>query len=1089
MNEHLPTNVLLSRLHLFLLVAALLYLLIGSGVLCAQNITGTITGKVQDTSEGVVANAQVQVKNEGTGLTRTVLTNSEGNYTAPLLPVGTYTISFELPGFNKKVITGIALQVDQTATVNAVLDVGAVTQEVTASGSAPLTNTETSEVGEVIGNQRVVELPLNGRQFIQLAFLNAGASVTSGSFDTQLQLTGPRLIINGQMEQYNNYTIDGTDATDAFYHTLAISPSVDVIQEFKILTNNYSAEFGGFTGANLNVSIKSGTNTLHGTAYEFLRNDKLNAYNFFDDKTKRIPPFHQNQFGATIGGPIKRDRTFFFGGYEGLRRPKAFTNVAQVPSELMRAGNLSEFVAAGQKVPIDPQTGRPFPNNTIPAQRFDSVAKGLLDILPHVTSGTSLIVARTDNQVDDQFHIKFDHQFTNKNSFFARFSFDNLSDLQPNLVPLFDRLATSVDRNLSLSDVHVFTPVLINEFRFGFNRISGGQALAVPGFDFARKTGLQGVTSEPNKIGVPLFAITSFPTPFGNTFGPSSSNITRRDNSFEYVDNVTFTKGKHNLKLGGKFSRYQFNPNSDSSSRGTMQFTGVFTGNPYADFLLGLPASGTVGVGDLQMYGRSYLLAGYFQDHWKVSSRLTLNIGLRYEYLAPVTDTKGLIATLDLRDITRPRFVVTNFNPALFPPGILSRLPLPAVSAQDAGLPSSLVLPTKRNWAPRFGFAYRPFNDDKTVIRSGYGIFYAFPSFNWPFQLKFSQPIRDTKTVSNPLNAPFKAEDLYLAPSLGNTSAFPMDVNFRVGYSQQWFFNVQREIMHDLLVEVTYIGNKGTKLMEIYRPNQAIPGPGPLGPRRIIPQLGIFSWNQSVGKSTYNALQMRLEKRAARGLGLVVQYNFAKSLDRQSTLNGTANDGGNAQNNRDLNAEHGLSSFDHHHRLVTNFVYVLPFGPGMRFFGSSHGFASKLWEGWQAQGIFTAQDGLPFTVLDGRDQSNTGDTQDRPNLVGNPNSHGFKPSVQKFFDTTAFRLQPQFTFGNEGRNILRGPQLWNLDFSLAKNTSITERQRLEFRAECFNILNHPNFNFPDRTLSSLTFGRIFSAQDPRVIQFGLKYIF
>ncbi|MBI3951319.1 MAG: TonB-dependent receptor [Acidobacteria bacterium] len=1066
-------------------LAVLLWLLMSSSIGQGQNITGTITGTVSDPNGEVLPEVQVTVQNVKTGLTRTMATDAQGNYRAPLLPVGSYMISAERQGFKKKVLTGLGLQVDQTARVDIVLDVGGIAEEITITESAPLTDTVTSQVGEVIDNRRVQELPLNGRQFLQLAMLNSGASVTTGSFDSRLQLNAPRLIMNGQMEHYNNYTVDGTDATDVFYHSLSISPSVDVIQEFKILTNNYSAEFGGFTGAMVNVSIKSGSNAFHGTVYEFLRNDQLDAKNFFDDPTKPIPPFRQNQFGATFGGRIKQDRTFFFGGYEGFRKRKALTSVAQVPSDRMRNGDLNEFIAAGQPIPNDPLTGAPFPGNIIPPDRFDPVAKGLLSILPRATSGTNYILARSESVDDDQFHIRMDHQFSSKNNFFARFSFDKMAFLEPSLVAITDKAVTSNTRNISISDVHVFRPNLINEFRFGFNRTTGGEELATKGFDFAEMTGLQGVTRVQANIGVPRFSISAFST----AYGPLQFYINRVDNTFQYIDNLTYTRGKHNLKFGGLFSRYQFNPSGDGGGRGSLSYTGAFSRNSYADFLLGLPFSGTIGLGDVTLHGRSYLLAGYVQDDWKVGPKLTLNLGVRYEYLAPVTDTDDLISTLDPRDLSRPRFVVGNNDPSRFAPGIAGRMPLPVVSAEEAGLPSSLLIPTKRNWAPRFGFAYSPFGDDKTVIRGGYGIFYAFPSFNWSAQLKYLPPFLDLRLVTNTARA-FNAQNIFLAPPLGSLSLFAISPLFRIGYSQQWFLNIQRAITSDMLVEVAYIGNLGLKLMKITSLNQAQPpAPGPQGPRRLIPQLGIFSWNESRGSSNYHAMQVRIEKRASRGLGFVAQYTYGKSLDYSSTLNGSTNDQSRPQNSLDVAAEYGLSSFDHHHRLVANFIYLLPFGPGMPFLGSSKGFAGKFLQGWQVGGIITVEDGLPFTIRDGVDRSNTGEGNDRPDLVGNPNFPKSRRTVEQYFNTAAFQLQPQYTFGTAGRNIVRGPSYSNVDFSLIKTTSITESHRLEFRAEFFNLFNHPNFDIPDRTITSLSFGRIRSAKFPRDIQFALKYIF
>jgi hypothetical protein len=1082
----------------------------------AQNITGTIVGTVADQTGAILPNVTVTIKNMSTGFVRTVVTDQHGDYTATLLPLGSYTVSIHPANF-REAVGKLVLQVDETATLDFKAELSGTTQTVAVTAATPsLTDTSTSEVGQVIANSEVNNLPLNGREFEQLALLDSNASTQTSSNDATLQLEGPRIIMNGQGQENNRYTVDGTDATDIFYNILTFSPSIDVISEFKILTSNYSAEFDGFTGALVSVVTKSGSNEFHGDAYEFIRNSAIEAKNFFNPVATPIPPFRQNQFGATAGGPIKHDRVFFFGGYEGLRKSKALTSLVPVPTQAMRTGDLSAYVAGGQPAFVDPRTGLPFSGNMIPSGRIDSVATGFINLLPLPTSGQGqyFVLARPGTTTENQYNGRVDTQLAKKNRSFVRYSYDNLFLDSPGIVQLFDLHTVSTTNNLTIADTHIFRDNLLNEFRFGFNKTSGGQGLAQTGYNFPGMTGLQGVATDPAHIGVPVFVVSGFAASSGFagngvTYGQPQQLLVRPanqggDNTIQFIDNVTFIRGAHSMKFGTQISRFWFNGGGDAFSRGSLTFNGKYTGNSYADLLLGLPFSGTVGVGNVQQHSRSYLFAFYGEDDWKVNRKLTLNLGLRWQYMAPLTEDEGGLSTLFLPSVsknhpisnlsqylnggvTNPVFVGANTDPSKFPAGNLQNMVLPFVSAQSVGLPSSLIRPEKTNVAPRLGFAFAPFGNSNTVVRSGFGIFYTLPVAALVGNLKFNPPWLQLASVLN--DGTRTSENIFLSSLGGNTSAYPVDPNTRIGYSEQWFLDLQQALTSTLLLDVSYDGNESKKLMGTNSINKPAPGPGAIGPRRPIPILGAFSWITSEGwNSNYNALHLRVEERNLAGLNLVGQYTFSKALGTGANWTGSANDQG-PQDTLHPWTNYGPAGFDITHRIVGSALYSLPFGPGKTFGTNSSPFVGRLIEGWQANAITTFQTGFPFGISEAVDQANIGGGN-RPDMVANPKLQKSQRTVQKYFNTSAFQVQALYKYGDTPRNAVRGPSMTDVDISFFKTTHIVENHEVELRAEFFNAFNHPNFATPGGQLGSSSFGQITTTiADSREIQFALKYIF
>ncbi len=1078
----------------------------------AQTTTGTFLGFVTDSSGAVLRGAKVTATNEATGLTRTATTSSAGEYVITLLPVGKYTLTFEASNFKQRAIKGVKLELDQKAKIDVSLEIGQITEVITSDegNDAPLTRTESAEAGEVIENKRIVELPLNGRLFLQLAQLTPGVvENTRGGFGQQLAgVSGPRITVMGARESDNYFTLDGVSVTDRFYNTLSTPLAVDAIQEFKVQSNLYSAESGTLGGAQINIAIKSGTNDLHGSAYGFLRNDNLDARNFFDRGTK--PEFRQNQFGGTVGGPVIKNKAFFFGSYEGLRLAKALTRTFAVPTADMRSGQFTTLIR-------DPNTGLPctqadqrgcFANNLIPDNRISPVAKGLLQFLPlsNLTGAgaTNLIGSPQEINDNNQFTIRTDYQYGDRDTIFARYTFYDVDAYQPYGFVAFASSAVSLpgfglfvqqrSQNMAISDTHVFSPTLIGDFKVGFNRTAGGQVQQNNDVDFASQFNLAGVSRDPIDRGIPRITIAGL-----NAFGDVATPISRRDNDFQFGSNFSWNRGSHNVNFGGIYKRIQFNPLVPSNKRGQFAFSPTFTGNAFGDFLLGLPTSAQGGVGSTAVYLRGNEYQGYVQDNWKVSKRLTVNLGLRYEYASPLSEKFNRWATLDIEN---RQVIVASEDGKTFPrelwiPGIEQQLaPLPIVTSEQAGLNRALVDKDLNNFAPRVGFAFDLFGNQRTVLRAGYGIYYNAASFNAVALQSQAPPFFKRVSAGNSATAPASVMTILSNPLLGAPGFQTYDIDFHTPYYQQWNLGVQQLITQNLLLEAQYLGSKGTNLFTNIWYNTPDPSPSTtpsVAARSRFPNLGNFALQAGAASSNYHALALRAEKRLSSGLTVTGSYTFSKSMDNDSLGNTVVSSGLDQSNTKSL--ERALSSFDIRHRLIVSFTYDLPFK-------SSNKALFAVLGNWQAGGIITQQSGQPFTVNLSADRANNGLGllgYGRPNLVGDPNLSGDQRTPERWFNTDAFVLQPFGTLGTAGRNILEGPGTHIVDFSLLKNILFTERHRLQFRTEFFNLFNNTNFDFPDGRICTVTvtgapctggtFGRITAARDPRILQFGLKYLF
>jgi hypothetical protein len=1065
--------------------------------------TASVVGTVADPSGAVIPGASITATEKGTGLKRAVRSNEHGVYVLSALPVGTYAISVEAAGFKHKTLTGIVLQVNQEARIDLTLEVGAVSEEVTVSGESPLLQSQNAVVGQVIDNRFNSEIPLNGRDFSQLILLTPGATTRPGAIanDTGAATgsSGSGVAIGGRDSQ-NNFMMDGAGNNARQFGNIALKPSIDAIQEFKVLTNSYSAEFGSAAFGQVNLITKSGTNQLRGTLFEFLRNDVLDARNFFLPKKSTL---RRNQFGAAVGGPVYRGRTFFFLNFEGVSERRGVESPRSVPIEAWRDGDFSGVAGLTLR---DPVTGSTFSDNRIPTSRFSQTAKAALALWAKPNFGSpsltanNLLVTQPAETTDNQYTIKVDHDFSGRDRFTARYSVADREEVTTPLLPGFEQIVPPVNRVAALSHSHVFTPRLLAELRFSFTR-----SLYVQRSPNTYKTGVYEQFGIKNPLAGPQFEgapTIAFSTITLTSFGDGDFNYQKDvSNEFSSSGSMTWTRGDHTLKGGFSLTRYQQNTPGPVTGlrRGSFTFRGDFTGHAFGDFLLGDPISASRVVGKGVETGRSWWHGYYFNDDWKVSRNLTLTLGLRYEYVSPLVDILNRRSTFwplahDNPTGGRGQVIVSNSQEAR------TILKLDGIGAR------AVYAPDRNNWAPRVGAAYRL--TPKTVLRGGYGIFYTnSQNFLNNFVINRRQPpFAETQQVTSSTVTP----QISIADPFVNAVA-PLVIGtqninpyFREGYTQQWNFTIQRELPYGLSFDAGYVGSKGTDLGELVFYNIPLPGPSAtLQSRRPFPAWGTALSLDSYVTSNYDSLQVKVQRRTARGMSLLAAYTLAKSIDLSSERGNGDRGGGfdtGGGDPRNLRSSRGLSGFDNRQRLVTSAVYELPWGRGRRFLNGLNAIADQVVSGWELSVIATYQSGFPFSLLQSGDPNGDG-LGDRPDLVGTPVIQSRNPNCYIVDSrnpacgatTSAFAVLPAGTtrFGTAGRNILLGPGLANYDVGLAKNTRFRERYNVQFRAEFFNLFNRANFGTPQRTVnvSAPAFGSISSAFRAREMQFGLKLQF
>jgi hypothetical protein len=1093
---------------------------LSAGMALSQTTTGSIVGTVSDNSGAVVASASVTVTNVDTGITTKTVTNSSGDYVVTPLPVGHYSVTVEAQGFKKSVNGGITLNVQDRIGVNVVLEIGQVTETVEVAAAAPALQTDTSYLGQVMDSQRIVDLPLNGRFFTRLAVLTAGAQPTApGARDER---TGG-FSANGVRPYQNNYLLDGIDNNSLSEDltneaSFVVGPSPDAIAEFKVQTNSMSAEFGRSGGAVMNVTIKSGTNQFHGSAFEFLRNSRLDAKNFFDPPTGPTPPFKENQFGAAVGGPVElpgysgKNRTFFFADYQGTRMRTAHTFLATIPPVAWRTGNFSGFSTV-----LDPDTTAigsngqvtrvPFANNQIPLSRFDTPSLKLINFMPtpNVPGSVSLTGVANNflsNPIEpdttDQGDVRIDHKVSDKDSFFARFSMSDQSLTPPaNIPPPLSAAAfssgdwTNNTRQGVFSETHIFSPRVINEFRAGYTRLRTERLQFNANDNLSAQVGIPGVPFTSNNGGLPRFSVSGL-TNFGSaTYQPTQEF----ENVWHFIENVSVIKSRHTMKFGFEWKPIvNFSILQPPTPRGRFTFNGNNTRDPnnrsstglgFADFALGIPSAASLA----SFINDTFQQPGYFlyaQDDFKVSSRLTLNLGLRYEFISEPIERRNGEANYNIAsgalDIPSGR------NDPL-PASFFPQVPV------NRTAPRQLVPQDRNNFAPRVGFAWQL--TKRTVIRSGYGVFYSsyeagplsIPNMgnNPPFYyqsnwnaVNFTTPNPIVNRLSTGL--PLNAFSNPAAPSL-----FALDPGFVNPYVQHWNFGVQQELGFNTVWEISYAGSAGKKMYEFRNVNQPLPTADPnadVDPRRPRPFLGSdLTYWCSCGGSTYHSLQTKVEKRFSNNLSFLGAYTFGKSIDEQSQASLGFDNSSSVRSEYNYRWDKARSDFDQTHRFVASYTYELPFGRNLK------GAAKVLGDGWQIVGINSFTTGTPFTVHAMTDFSNTGGDA-RPNAVlGVSNTPPGGRSRQEWFNPAAFTNPANGQFGNVGRNTISAPGNISIDLSAFKNFNLTERTRIQFRSEFFNLINHPNFRSPSTTYDGSNPGELTTAATSRQIQLALKFLF
>jgi hypothetical protein len=1078
------------------LLATAVAILLLSLPLLSQTTTGRIVGNINDESGAVIPGVEIVVRNPATGLVRNVITNESGAFTVPLLPPAVYDVEASLAGFRKEVRSGVTVQVDIVVRVDFSLHVGNVTDEIQVTGDAPLVQSETASLGQIMDSHKVTDIPLNQRNIMSLTLLTTGVmptvqgsnlSTQSGSFQTM-----------GASERNNNFLLDGVDNNDPGNGQLAIVPSIDAIQEFKLETATYGAEFGRAAGGVLNIQTKSGTNDFHATVFEFLRNDIFDARNFFATTT---PPYRRNQFGTVVSGPVKKDRMFFLFNYEGNRIRNVGNKLTNVPTVLQRQGDFSEWPSPI----IDPQNGQPFPGNKIPANRMDPIGLKLATFYPlpnRVASGannTNNYLISGKGKFDfDIITGRVDYRISDKQNIFTRFNWQTAYQDDPRLdtatLPNSGNIYFQpIGRNAAVSDTYVFGPTVVNEFRIGFNRLIGGIFEELYKQNLTKDLGIHGVQSElyPNadgwNFGWPRVTVTGYG---GMVSGFSAQN--RFDNTWHLYDMLAVTHGNHQMKIGGEYRTMMLNIYIESAPNGTFGFDGRYTrsgsnpANGFADLLLGYASSTRRTVGDPHVQNRNVAVSLFYQDDWKVTPHLTFNLGMRWEVQTPPIDRLDALSTFWM-----PAAAVViggKSGPQTFSNPLNRNQTLTVPGGADFGIPAGLYRNDWNDYGPRFGFAWSPASRSM-VVRGGYGIFYepiiaaithTFRDASYPWLV----PQSFTPTAAIPFNGSGVLTTLSNpfpdALATGSTTANAIDLNLRNGYLQQWNLGIQHPVGSNMVLDLSYAGSKGTKLIGSRNINQPALGPGgaaTINARRPIPAWGNVSQTEDSSSSNYNSFQAKFERRFAAGATFVSAYTWSHALQCCS----------GAQDNSDLRTGgRGNASFDIRHRLVNSYSYELPIGPGKHFLSGGSGIASKLVGGWQLAGITTFSTGQAQTPSVNGDISNTGAGSVHPNRVGDGVLPRDQRSVLRWYDRSAFTVPATGTYGNAGVGFLHAPGINNWDLTLMKNTKIAEKKNLQFRAEFFNAWNHPQFLLPSTEITSASFGTITQARDGRQIQLGLK---
>ena len=1081
----------------------------------------TLSGTVSDKTGAAVASARVAVQNLDTLVSRETNSDDSGLYTLPLLQPGRYKVSVQKPGFKATFQDNIHLEVNQSARIDLQLEVGQVSERIEVTSSAPLLEESNSAIGQVIEARAVADLPLNGRNFVQLATLGPGVTgvgfgakgtIMSGTRPDDLR-PGSEIFANGNREGSNNFLFDGIDNNERLTLSIVLRPSVEAVREFKIQTNMFTADQGRNSGATVNVISKSGSNEWHGSAYDFLRNDKTDARNFF---LPNKPTLRQNQFGASFGGKVIPDKLFFFTNYEGYQRRQERAFVNTVPTAQTRIGDFSAVrdIFDPNSLVATPGTATgftrtPFAGRQIPVVRMDPIMARMVQAYPLPTIGglvNNQTTSPKEKQQWNQGDGRIDYNLNERNNIFGRFSRQDTISTRPSTflnatIPGLDGKFGLGNEDTFAGDsalkafhivtswVRTWTPTYIMEVKMGWNRfdLNFRQEGATAGAKIGEKLGVKGANQGPNSDGIPIFSPAGY-TGIGQT---RSLPIIRFEDTYNPGVSFTNLRGHHTIKYGMDFRNRRLTQYQTNRGNGRFNFGRTFTDDPnnaastgdaMAALLLGTPNTieqdFTLFVPRIIQWEWNF----YIQDDWKITDRLTMNIGTRYEFDTPTRELNNKWSNFD---IPTGKLLIAGFNTDEY----------------------TNVHADMNNVAPRLGFAYRLRKG--TVIRAGAGIFFNPAGSEGLLMRRHRQlpfgPI-NAATINQFVANPRRVIDgLDPIPNLdpkvvsnnpvGNMIA--IDPNFRSGYAEQFNFQIQQSLPKDLVFKIGYVGNLGRKLDNSYNYNQQIPGPGAVGPRRplfaIAPNVVNADYNVSDGLSAYHSLQSTVERRFSKGFGFLLAYTWSHSVDYIANQFGGADNGPLPQDPRYRRVDRGNSGFDQRHRLVFSANYELPFGQG-RTFSTQHKLLNNIIGGWDSNMIFVKQTGLPFTPTLSSAVANAGSSRPDRNKTGELSN----PTIAKWFDTTlgsaasgaAFSTPTIFTYGNSGRNILYGPGRANLDASLFKNFALAEKFKLQFRTEIFNLFNHAQFDIPNNAVGSPSAGIISGiVGTPRQMQFALRLTF
>ena len=1076
-------------------VLASLTISVGSG-----QVASRVSGTIRDATDAVMPHVNVTLEEIDKGTTETAVTNEAGRYVFPTVKVGTYRVSAAAAGFKKSTTESFPVNVNQTVEMDFRMEVGQVSDAVEVSALAAILQTSDSQVGNLIETRTVVDLPLAARDFMQLSLISAGVSDSSGNSRHQTERGSwvGSFSVHGHDPTYNQYLFDGVAGKEASHQTNIFAPSVDAIQEIKIETANYSAEFGSEAGGHINVVTRSGSNQIHGVLYEFLRNDKLDARDSFADRKSKL---RRNTFGGTVGGPVLKDKTFYFFSWESMRLRQGFTQNTTVPDAKMKSGDFSALLGTDSslRTPIvlyDWTTGQPFPGNIIPKDRQHPLPVNFInEFIPlpnRVGRGTLLPLdnyqsLEAQQTANNQFVGRLDHNLGSNDKIYGRYIISDIATIGPPVWPAFSYHQDMRGQQPMANWTHTFGPAVINDFRAGYSRFYERETTeSAYKRNVAAELGLKGACNQPACYHAPYFEVQDFSSPMGNPSGRTlgqgvSGPRAWKSELFQIHNSLMIVRGKHTTRVGFTGNRYRDTFPEAIRPAGDHIFNGQWTagsgsrGFALADALMGLPQRILASIDIFDPNFRHSHAMPWIQDDWKITRKLTLNFGLRYEWMGRMVANRDKIAN----------FYQTGPNTAVI------------ITPQDTGSPlaqkrpdslgRSLVTNDNNNIAPRFGFAYQP--TSKWVARGAYGVFYQRYSAQDALGMSINPPFIRTGDVTLGVRqqdiATYPIDDLtpvvnFVAPG-SRPAVNAIDINAKDGYVQQWNFYLERSVSESLVVKAGYVGTKSTGLDAFRYNNQPQPGPGDVQSRRPFPNLSTIRLSKSEGFATYHGMELSAQQRFSKGISFTTGYTWSRTIDSggiyETTLNpyNTVND-------------KALSAFHRAHRFFLAGVWEVPYGRGRAFGTNMNRVLDAFLGGWQLSNFLVFETGTPISVTTLGDNLNTGGNYLQvPNRIAEANLPRGERTRARFFNTDAFVRPPMYQLGNAGRRILIGPATSNLDLSFVKQFTITESKSLQLRGELFNATNHPNWGAPGTTLGTSSFGIITSNSNlPRQVQIGLK---